>query len=420
MSNGADAAAPTAFVRPLRIQLWSYNFDPEPTGIGAVSTVWARRMVERGHDVEVIAAHPHYPEPSWGRKLVPYREARNGIPVLRLPLWIGRASARERYRQELTFLASQTLAAPFLRTPDVLVSTSPSFPAMLPAVLNTKARRIPWLLWLHDILPDGAASTGLVDEGGTVVKVSRALERLAYCHAARIVVLSRAFIRNLVGKGVPEHKVELIYDPATRVPKSLRLAPNGQADRGLRILSMGNIGHSQGLTAIVRALERHPEVDARFVITGTGVAAEEARAEIRTGRVDMLGMVDDDRLEDELRRADIALVSQCYEGSEFNIPSKLMNFMAYGLPVLASVNPAGEVARIVTEGHAGWVIDSSDPESFPDALMRLLRSRSEMETRAGNAYRYAQEHFSQVRFVDRFEHTLAAVTDRTAYGGERI
>ncbi len=23
----------------LRIQLWSYNFDPEPTGIGIVSTV---------------------------------------------------------------------------------------------------------------------------------------------------------------------------------------------------------------------------------------------------------------------------------------------------------------------------------------------------------------------------------------------
>src|SRR5947209_5572751 len=124
--------------RPLRIQLWSYNYDPEPTGIGIVSTVWARGLRDRGHCVEVVAAHPHYPEPVWGRKLVPYREMRDGIPVLRLPLWIGRASAMERYRQELTFMAAQLVATPFLRKPDVMVSVSPSFPALLPAVANVR------------------------------------------------------------------------------------------------------------------------------------------------------------------------------------------------------------------------------------------------------------------------------------------
>ncbi len=65
----------------------------------------------------------------------------------------------------------------------------------------------------------------------------------------------------------------------------------------------------------------------------------------------MLGVVDDDASSSaSSREADIAFVSQRYEGSEFNIPSKLMNFMAYGLPVLAAVNPAGEVARIVRRG----------------------------------------------------------------------
>src|SRR5438445_1530913 len=84
----------------VRIQLWSYNYDPEPTGIGIVSTVWARAMRDRGHEVEVVAAHPHYPEPQWGTRVLPYREVRDGIKVLRLPLWIGRGSAAERYRQE--------------------------------------------------------------------------------------------------------------------------------------------------------------------------------------------------------------------------------------------------------------------------------------------------------------------------------
>jgi colanic acid biosynthesis glycosyl transferase WcaI len=394
---------------PLRIQLWSYNFDPEPTGIGIVSTVWARGLRDRGHHVEVVAAHPHYPEPRWGTRLLPYREVRDGIDVLRLPLWIGRASAMERYRQELTFMAAQTAATPFLSRPDVMVSASPSFPALLPAVGNVRTRRIPWVLWLHDLLPDGASATGLVDEGGVVIKLARRLERAAYGAADRIVVLSRSFTENLVAKGVPPHKIELIYDPATRVPAEL--ARPASTPGAMRILSMGNIGHSQGLTALVRAFEARPELtaEASLVITGTGVAAEEARAEIRSDRVTMLGMVEDLELEHELREADVAFVSQRYEGSEFNIPSKLMNFMAYGLPILAAVNPAGEVARIVRESGAGWVVDSSDADEFPREVARLVQEPGDVRERAAIARAYAGEHFTQAGFAARFEQTLRSV-----------
>ena len=393
----------------MNIQLWSYNFDPEPTGIGIVSTVWARGLRDRGHRVDVVAAHPHYPEPRWGTRMLPYREVRSGIDVLRLPLWIGRASAAERYRQELTFMAAQSIATPFLPKPDVLVSASPSFPALMPAVVNVRTRRIPWVLWLHDLLPDGATATGLVDEGGRVIQLARRLERAAYEAADRIVVLSSAFTENLLAKGVPAEKIELIYDPATRVPD--RLAEPGEGSGPLRILSMGNIGHSQGLTELVRAFEARPELDARLVITGTGVAAQEAHDEIRTSRVEMLGMVDDDRLEHELSAADIAFVSQRYEGSEFNIPSKLMNFMAYGLPILAAVNPGGEVARLVRESGAGWVVDSSDADSFPRELDRLACAPGELRERAAVSRRYAESHFTQAGFAERFEQTLASVAE---------
>jgi colanic acid biosynthesis glycosyl transferase WcaI len=397
---------------PMKVQLWSYNYDPEPTGIGIVSTVWARGLRDRGHEIEVVAAHPHYPEPRWGTRVLPYREVRGGIPVLRLPLWIGRASAAERYRQELTFMSAQAAAIPFLSRPDVLVSTSPSFPALLPAVLNVRARGIPWVLWLHDLLPDGATATGLLDEGGAVIKLARRLERAAYKAADKIVVLSRAFTENLSTKGVPLEKIELIYDPATRVPAQQTDLGGADGNGPLRILSMGNIGHSQGLTTLLRAFEAHPNLPADLIITGTGVAAAEAQAEIRTARVEMPGVVDDGRLERELQGADIGFVSQRYEGSEFNIPSKLMNFMAYGLPILAAVNPGGEVARIVRESRSGWVVDSSNPDSFPRDLERLLNDPAEVRERATAARKYAEKHFTQAGFAERFEALLETVAAR--------
>jgi colanic acid biosynthesis glycosyl transferase WcaI len=395
----------------LRVQLWSYNYDPEPMGIGPVSTVWARELSALGHDVHVVAAHPHYPEPRWGKSRRPYREVRDGIPVLRLPLSIGRASTAQRYRQELSFMVSQAAATPFLGRPDVLVSASPSFPALLPAVVNSRLRRVPWVLWLHDILPDGAAATGLIDERSPAIRAARWLERTAYRSARRIVVLSRSFTDNLLAKGVPAQKIELIYDPATRKPgPAADGRPAGPPSATMRLLSMGNIGHSQGLTELLRAFEASelPD-DVRLAVTGSGVAAPEARAEVRTERVQMLGVLDDEELEAELQRADIGFVSQRYEGAEFNIPSKLMNFMAYGLPVLAAVNPASEVARIVEEAAAGWVVDSSDPGAFPREVARLSEATAEVADRAAASREFAERHFTQEGFGRRFDELLREV-----------
>src|SRR5690606_13023631 len=114
--------------------------------------VWARALADRGHQVEVVAAHPHYPDPVWGSRLRPYLEIRDGIPVRRLPLYMGRERARDRLLQEASFLASLSLVAPFLDRPDAIVSTSPSFPALLPGIASSRLRRIPWFIWLQDIL----------------------------------------------------------------------------------------------------------------------------------------------------------------------------------------------------------------------------------------------------------------------------
>jgi colanic acid biosynthesis glycosyl transferase WcaI len=399
----------------MRIQLWSYNYDPEPTGIGPVSRTLAEGLQALGHEVRVVAAHPHYPEAAWGTRVRPYRERRNGIPVIRLPLWIGRDTAAQRIRQELSFMLAQGLAAPLLDAPDVLISASPSFPALLPAVINARSRKLQWVLWLHDILPDGATATGLVQDG-YVVAAARWLERAAYARADRIVVLSQSFTQNLTAKGVPRDKIRLIYDSATRTPKT---EPRFGSPRGrpLRVISMGNIGYSQGLAPLVAAFERSGElkdVPIELIITGGGVASDEVAAEINSPRVKMLGLVSDDRLEEELQSADIALVSQLYDGPEFNIPSKLMNFMAYGLPIVASVNPSGEVARIVTEANAGWVVSTSKADDFPSKLAQLAREPEQIAPSGRAALSFARLHFSTDGFSESFDRELRALAASTA------
>jgi colanic acid biosynthesis glycosyl transferase WcaI len=368
----------------------------------------------------VVAAQPHYPEPVWGRRLLPSRENVDGIRVTRVPLLPGRETRAARLRQELSFTASLTAAAPFLGRPlmprpDLMLVGSPSFPALAPAIVNARARGIPMVLWLHDLLPDGAAATGILDEDSATVRASRRLERAAYRAAERIVVLSRSFEENLLGKGVPAEKVDLIYYPATLpIPEE---PPARELDERPTVICMGNIGLSQGLAELVRAFEASEEMErrgVRLLIRGTGVAADEVRAEIRSERTQMPGLLDHDALARELRRCDLALVTQSYEGTEFNLPSKLMNYMGYGLPVIAAVNPDSEAARLVREAAAGWVVDSSRPELLPAAIAEALDDPDEMRSRGLAGHRYAVEHFSPERFGSSFDRVLSQVAEGSA------
>jgi colanic acid biosynthesis glycosyl transferase WcaI len=396
----------------MRVQIWSYNYDPEPQGIAPLSTMLAQGLFARGHEVTVVAAHPHYPEPRWGVRLRPYRERRAGVSLLRLPLWPGRGSGLARIRQELTFAIAQSAAAPFLPAADVLVAVTPCFPALLPAIAFSATRRTPWVMWLQDIVTDGAATTGQL-EHGPVLRVARRFERFSYASASRVVVISDAFRQNLIDKGVDSEKIERIFNPSSRqaeepndVSALLRDSP--------RVLAMGNIGHSQGLERIVDAFQDSDQLDAldaRLIIAGGGVAADEVRARITNGRVEMPGVLYGDALTPVLRAASIGLVSQRPDMLEFNLPSKLMNYMAFGIPVIASVNPESETARIVRESGAGWVTDAADPAQFARKVAAVARDADALR-RAGQAgFAFSRAQFAPAGVAERFERVLHAAVD---------
>jgi colanic acid biosynthesis glycosyl transferase WcaI len=408
---GGRNTLPTRLIE-MRIQLWSYNYDPESSGIGPLSTVVARALAERGHTLEVVAAHPHYPEPRWGRRLRPYREQRDGIGVVRLPIWPGRGSAARRIRQEASFTLPLAAAIPFLGRPDVLIAVSPSFPGLGPAMLFSRARRIPWVLWLQDILPDGAMATGVLREG-RLIDAARRFELAAYRSARRILVISDSFRDNLIAKGVPEQKLVRVYNPATR---PVRAQPRPEAEIDHRaVLNMGNIGHTQNLTAITRAFEESRELEemgATLTMAGDGVAGDEVRRAIRTDRVTVTGMVGAETLEPLLLRAAVGLVSQSYEGVDFNVPSKLSNFLGWGLPVVAAVRPESEVAKIVQLSGAGWV--TASPTECAATLATALADPAERSRRGASALAFAQGELTPEQAASRIERAIAGLTPSSA------
>jgi putative colanic acid biosynthesis glycosyltransferase WcaI len=247
---------------------------------------------------------------------------------------------------------------------------------------------------------------------GVALRTAQHLERFVYRSADRIVVISNAFRENLLAKGVPSRKVAHIYNPYTRDLAARRAEQNGGP---ARILYMGNMGYSQNLPALVRAFELSPALhdEVRLVLAGTGELARAVAAEVRSDRVEMPGLLLEG-LERELDQASIGLVPQRPDVDEFNLPSKLMNLMSRGVPVLASVSPRSEIARIVRESGAGWVVDAADPDGFPRALHGILSDRAELDRRGASGLEFARRNFTPEVVVERFEDVLYDVTPATA------
>jgi colanic acid biosynthesis glycosyl transferase WcaI len=367
--------------------------------MGPIAALWAEEMRRRRHDVSVITGFPHYP-PIFGQRWRPYRERRNGVPVLRLPLLIGHRRTVRRVLEEVSYAVSAAVAASVASRPDAVVVVSPSFLALQPVLRLMRARRVPSVLWLQDILPDAAATTGLVRSERALI-LARWLERTAYKNADRIVVLSETFRRNLIEKGVSRSKITVIYNPPTR-----GFGDSRRHGEDARILAMGNMGYSQGLDRFVRAFEKS-DLEARLAVAGTGEREGDVRAEIRSSRVEFLGLVDDRRLEEELDRATVGLVTQRPDVLEFNVPSKLMTMMARGLPVFAFVRSDSEAGKIVRSSGGGWVVDCTLPDRVPEALGAALADSGELSRRGLAAAAFARREFGVERAAQRFEELLS-------------
>jgi colanic acid biosynthesis glycosyl transferase WcaI len=117
-------------------------------------------------------------------------------------------------------------------------------------------------------------------------------------------------------------------------------------------------------------------------------------------------------IDEELDRASIGLVPQRPDITEFNLPSKLMNFMARGVPVLASVRPDSETARLVEQSGGGWLADAANPDEFPQVVRQIASNPEERATRGRRARAFADEHFSADRIAEQFERSLEHVVSR--------
>ena len=252
----------------------------------------------------------------------------------------------------------------------------------LVAVILKKIKRIPVVYNLQDIFPDSMVSAGICTESSIVFKVGKKIERITYEYADKIVVISKDFKQNIMSKGVPESKIEVVYNWVDEqkvhyIPRDENiLFDEYDLDRNKFYISYnGNIGYTQNMELLVSVAEEMIENRSiGFVLVGDGVYKKELEKQItekNMTNVILIPFQPYERISEVFSIGHAGLIiSKAGVGSN-SVPSKTWSYMSAERPIIASFDENSELAEILTRNNCGISIRPDSKESLIEAIETL-------------------------------------------------
>jgi len=225
-----------------------------------------------------------------------------------------------------------------------------------------------------------------------------------YRKADRIVALTNAFKRHIIGRGVPAGHISVITNGADLDQFRVLPKENGfRQEQGLTgkfvVSYVGTHGMAHGLDTIFAAAEKLRERhDIVFLLVGDGAERErlvQEKANRGLSNVIMLPQQKKERMPEILAASDACMVLlKKTDLFKTVIPSKIFEAMAMERPIILGVD--GESRDIVEEGQCGLCIEPENPHALAEAVVRLKEEKNlavELGTKGKSfvAARYSRE-----------------------------
>lgn len=275
-------------------------------------------------------------------------------------------------------------------------------------------RKKPVVYNAQDLFPETLSGTGLAKTGGLFWKIGMWVSNVTFRYSDKIIAISEDIKRSIVARGVPEEKVEVIYNWVDE--KAIQ--PVDKADNPLfeefgldrekfTVVYAGNLGNAQNISIILDAASFLPEV--QFALFGTGGLESEIRSRIEKERllnVHLNPLQPMERVSQVYSLGDACVVS-CKEGLGGSaMPSKTWTIMSCGRPVVANFDE-GELKEILENNDCGLFSHAGNVQEFVEAI-KLLAANSDRCVEMGkNARRFIEDNLTKEvgtkKYVDVFK-----------------
>lgn len=389
----------------MKILINSVNYAPELVGIGKYTGEMAKWLTEAGYAVKVVTAPPYYPE--WkisdGYSSLRYTtEIIDNTRVIRCPLWVpGKPSGFKR----IVHLAGFALAAypvmiwqGLFWRPDIVLVIEPPFFCTPGAFMS--ARLAGGTSWLHiqDFEIDAAFDLGIL-KSVRLKKWISSVESFLMRRFDRVSTISVKMMEKLHEKGIDE-KNTLLFENWVEIDKiyPLQECPALHTELGLpkeRLIALysGNMGEKQGLEIIVRMAKKlSNRDDLLFLMCGAG-SSKSRLEELSKGlsNIIFLPLQPLDKLNELLNLAYLHLLPQQVGVEDLVMPSKLTNMMASGKPVIATVKPHTQVAKVLD--GCGLIVEPNNLALLCSAVEELVNDADKANKMGEQGRKYVEKHW---------------------------
>jgi len=410
----------------MHILFLSHYFPPEVNAPASRTYDHSSRWVrEPGVKVTVVTNHPNHPNgvlyPGYKNRWLT-KEERDGVHILRVKTYLApNAGFARRTLNYFFFMFAAVVASLWVTKPDLVVATSPQFFCAVGGYLASRLKRCPFIFELRDIWPESITTVGAM-RPSLPIRLLEKLELFLYGRSARVVALTEAFKKNLISRGIPSSKIDVItnavdlsfFTARPRPPELLeRLGLNGEFVASY----IGTVGMAHAVERIIEAAEKlrtHPEI--LFLIVGEGARkkkAEEMVIRRNLPNIKVLPGVSKEEVRDYYSVTDLNLVT-LRDTPLFRtvIPSKIFEIMGMGRPILCAVD--GECRKIVEDARCGVFVEPENVDQMVETILNLKQKKDVLETMGKNGRSFVEQFYNRDVLAGQYLDLLRRVAERRA------
>ena len=392
------------------------GFPPELAS-GRLPFEFAQELARHGHEVTVVTMFPRKYLLSRDEKLPKrkffYWKTFGRVKVLYVWPQFASKSVVSRALEYLIVPFSLFVGGLMIRKKDII--HYPSDPLILPLMASLLAQlsHSRKILRIQDIHPDALVKIGLI-KNKLLISFLEFIERFGYLTADHITVIAEGYREHVISKGISNKKVSLIHNWANideiKPPNVNDFRERMRLGDKFLVTYAGTMSWPQDLETVVEAadiLRNHHDI--MFLIVGDGVKKEtlvRRSRELKLDNIMFMPLQPRDEYFKILYASDVCLVPLRKQFTSPTLPSKMLEIMACGKPMIASVPFDSDVRKMVENVGCGIWVEPEKPKDFSKAVLALHDNRALAVKLGENGLFYLRNHLTLKACMDRYEKLL--------------